>query len=129
MQCGIVVKNTLLDWLILLFSTAMGVVSQLALKQWINDVDLQRFMREPLLGIYTILSSGYFWAYGLAAVSGVASWFWVLRRFDLGVAYPVAESLAFVLIILASSWLFSEPVPPLRWVGIALISAGLVFCR
>lgn len=129
MQCGIVVKNTLIDWLILLFSTAMGVVSQLALKQWINNVDLQRFMREPLLGIYAVVSNGYFWAYGVAAVSGVVSWFWVLRRFDLGVAYPVAESLAFVLIILASSWLFSEPVPPLRWVGIALISAGLVFCR
>lgn len=125
----IVVKNTLIDWLVLLFSTSVGVVAQLASKQWINDVDLQRFRREPLLGIYSVLSNGYFWAYGFAAVSGVISWFWVLRRFDLGVAYPVAESLAFVLIILASSWLFSEPVPPLRWVGIALISAGLVFCR
>lgn len=125
----IVVKNTLIDWLVLIFSTAMGVFAQLALKQWINNLDLQRFILEPLVGIYLVVSNGYFWAYGLAAVTGVISWFWVLRRFDLGVAYPVAESLAFVLLIIASSWIFSEPIPPIRWLGIALISAGLFLCR
>jgi multidrug transporter EmrE-like cation transporter len=123
------VKNTLIDWLVLCFSTVMGVFAQLVLKQWINGLDVQRIVREPWIGIYLVLSNGYFWAYGIAAVTGVLSWFWVLRRFDLGVAYPIAESGAFVLLLIASAWMFSEPIPPLRWLGIGLISAGLFLCR
>jgi multidrug transporter EmrE-like cation transporter len=123
------VKNTLIDWLVLGFSTVMGVFAQLVLKQWINGLDVQRIVREPWIGIYLVLSNGYFWAYGIAAVTGVLSWFWVLRRFDLGVAYPIAESGAFVLLLIASAWMFSEPIPPLRWLGIGLISAGLFLCR
>lgn len=122
-------KNTLIDWLVLGFSTVMGVFAQLVLKQWINGLDVQRIVREPWIGIYLVLSNGYFWAYGVAAVTGVLSWFWVLRRFDLGVAYPIAESGAFVLLLIASAWMFSEPIPPLRWLGIGLISAGLFLCR
>ncbi|HEY9821404.1 MAG TPA: hypothetical protein V6D35_11600 [Candidatus Sericytochromatia bacterium] len=122
-------KNTLIDWLVLGFSTVMGVFAQLVLKQWINGLDVQRIVREPWIGIYLVLSNGYFWAYGIAAVTGVLSWFWVLRRFDLGVAYPIAESGAFVLLLIASAWMFSEPIPPLRWLGIGLISAGLFLCR
>lgn len=122
-------KNTLIDWLVLGFSTVMGVFAQLVLKQWINGLDVQRIIREPWIGIYLVLSNGYFWAYGVAAVTGVLSWFWVLRRFDLGVAYPIAESGAFVLLLIASAWMFSEPIPPLRWLGIGLISAGLFLCR
>lgn len=122
-------KNTLIDWLVLGFSTVMGVFAQLVLKQWINGLDVQRIIREPWIGIYLVLSNGYFWAYGVAAVTGVLSWFWVLRRFDLGVAYPIAESGAFVLLLIASAWIFSEPIPPLRWLGIGLISAGLFLCR
>ncbi|HEY9901722.1 MAG TPA: hypothetical protein V6D43_04725 [Candidatus Sericytochromatia bacterium] len=122
-------KNTLIDWLILAFSTVVGVFAQLVLKQWINSLDVQRIIREPWSGIYLVLSNGYFWAYGVAAVTGVLSWFWVLRRFDLGVAYPIAESGAFVLIVITSAWLFSEPIPPWRWVGLGLISAGLFLCR
>ncbi len=122
-------KNTLIDWLVLGFSTVMGVFAQLVLKQWINGLDVQRIIREPWSGIYLVLSNGYFWAYGIAAVTGVLSWFWVLRRFDLGVAYPIAESGAFVLLLIASAWMFSEPIPPLRWLGIGLISAGLFLCR
>ncbi len=122
-------KNTLIDWLVLCFSTVMGVFAQLVLKQWINGLDVQRIVREPWIGIYLVLSNGYFWAYGIAAVTGVLSWFWVLRRFDLGVAYPIAESGAFVLLLIASAWMFSEPIPPLRWLGIGLISAGLFLCR
>ncbi|MBD0303270.1 MAG: hypothetical protein ICV85_14190 [Tolypothrix sp. T3-bin4] len=122
-------KNTLIDWLVLGFSTVMGVFAQLVLKQWINGLDVQRIVQEPWIGIYLVLSNGYFWAYGIAAVTGVLSWFWVLRRFDLGVAYPIAESGAFVLLLIASAWMFSEPIPPLRWLGIGLISAGLFLCR
>ncbi len=107
----------------------MGVFAQLVLKQWINGLDVQRIIREPWSGIYLVLSNGYFWAYGIAAVTGVLSWFWVLRRFDLGVAYPIAESGAFVLLLITSAWMFSEPIPPWRWLGIGLISAGLFLCR
>lgn len=124
-----VVKNTFLDWLVLGFSTVIGVFAQLALKRLMSSFDLTRAIREPWNGLYLILGNAYFWAYGSAAVIGVLSWFWVVHKFDLGFAYPVAQSLGFVLIVITSAWMFSEPIPPVRWFGIALISAGLFFCR
>ncbi len=124
-----IVKNTLIDWLVLVFSTVMGVIGQLVLKRWIDNLDVERVIREPWSGVYLILGNVYFWAYGGAAVIGVLSWFWVVRRFDLGLAYPIAQSLGFILILIASAWIFSEPISPWRWAGIALISAGLFLCR
>lgn len=122
-------KNTPIDWIILAFSTVTGVFAQLVLKQWMSTLDVQRIIREPWSGLYLILGNVYFWAYGSAAVIGVLSWFWVVRRFELGFAYPVAQSLGFILILITSSWLFSEPISLGRWIGIGLISAGLFFCR
>ena len=124
-----VVKNTLIDWLVLGFSTIMGVVTQLVLKRWMTSLDVERLIQQPWSGVPLILGDGYFWAYGGSAVIGVLSWFWVVRRFELGFAYPIAQSLGFILILIASAWIFSEPIPPWRWAGIVLISAGLFLCR
>ena len=50
---------------------------------------------------------------------------WVLRSVPLNIAQAFA-AFQFVGVILASAVLLSEAIPPLRWVGLALISVGIL---
>ncbi|MDO4637617.1 MAG: 4-amino-4-deoxy-L-arabinose-phospho-UDP flippase [Lautropia sp.] len=59
--------------------------------------------------------------YGLITIA----WIWVLQRADLGKTYPMM-ALAFVLVPLASHWLFGERFTPQYFIGIALIIGGIV---
>jgi drug/metabolite transporter (DMT)-like permease len=49
----------------------------------------------------------------------------VLSRASLSFAYPFA-SLSYLIIVLADRFVLGESIPPLRWVGVALIMAGIV---
>ncbi|MDO5055997.1 MAG: EamA family transporter [Lautropia sp.] len=59
--------------------------------------------------------------YGLITIA----WIWVLQKADLGKVYPMM-ALAFVLVPLASHWLFGERFQPQYFLGITLIMAGIV---
>src|SRR5436190_20126502 len=50
---------------------------------------------------------------------------WVLRSLPLSLAQSFA-ALQFVGVIVASAVLLSENIPPLRWIGIALITVGIL---
>jgi multidrug transporter EmrE-like cation transporter len=78
--------------------------------------------RSPLL--FDLLS----WrtVFGLA-VFGFAGLFyaWVLRFLPLNVAQSYAAA-QFVAVILASRFVLGEPVPLTRWVGISMITGGIL---
>lgn len=54
-----------------------------------------------------------------------AFWLLVLSRVPLSFAYPFA-GLAYVLIALFGKFVLREQVPGMRWVGIALVIAGIL---
>lgn len=63
---------------------------------------------------------------GLALyVVSAAIWLIVLSRLDLSVAYPIGASGYVVVVLLAT--LAGEVVPPVRWMGVALIVVGILF--
>lgn len=59
--------------------------------------------------------------YGLTSLS----WVWVLQRVDLGRAYPLM-ALAFVLVPVASHFVFGERFAPQYFLGVSLIIAGIL---
>jgi undecaprenyl phosphate-alpha-L-ara4N flippase subunit ArnE len=59
--------------------------------------------------------------FGLSAIV----WLLVLSRTSLSFAYPFA-SLTYVLILLADRFLLDQPVPLLRYAGVAFIVVGIV---
>jgi len=62
---------------------------------------------------------------GLALyVVATVVWFVVLSRADLSFAYPL-QSTAYVLGVIAAWLIFKEIVPPTRWLGVAVIIAGV----
>ncbi len=112
-------------WWMILLSVASGVTGQTLLKLGVDRPGSDA-IEEGMLGlIRTIVTTplvlaGLFF-YGLGALA----WISVLRRMDLGLAYPFL-ALNFVLITLVARYFLGESVPLLRWAGILVIVVGIL---
>ena len=63
---------------------------------------------------------------GLAsAVLAAAAWVMALSRSDLSFAYPFM-GLAIVSVLVVSGLFLGEHVPPIRWLGVAIVCIGIV---
>jgi drug/metabolite transporter (DMT)-like permease len=65
-----------------------------------------------------------FLAMALYGITTIA-WTWVLQKTDLGRIYPVM-ALAFVLVPVASHFIFGEQFRPQYFIGVALIMTGVI---
>ena len=63
--------------------------------------------------------------YALGAVTNLV-WLTALSRFEISFAAPVMASLYFVFLLTSSALVLGESVGPNRWVGTALIIAGML---
>lgn len=93
---------------------AMDRVGRIGTEQ-VNDIGdtLLRAAKEPRLWLGLFL-------FGISAIF----WLVVLSRVSLSIAYPFA-GLSYVGIVLLDKYVLHEPVPPLRWVGVATIAIGI----
>jgi drug/metabolite transporter (DMT)-like permease len=76
-----------------------------------------------------IMTLGSGWVVGGIAVYilGFVNWLYVLRWVPLNIAYPVTSVVQ--ILIALGAWLFlGEQIGSYRWMGIGLITAGIVFC-
>ena len=99
----------------LLLKVGARETSQIAAPRWL-----------AWTGIMTLVSG---WVIGGIAVYILAfiNWLYVLRWVPLSIAYPVT-SVVHVLIALGAWFFLGEQIGSLRWVGIGLITAGIVLC-
>lgn len=111
----------------ILLSVALAAAAQLMLKFGMNRVGPigKIALEEPFGTALRVVRQPAVW--GGLALFGVSAVFWliVLSRTSLSFAYPFA-ALSYVLILLFDLVVLSEPVPALRWGGVALIAGGLV---
>ncbi len=64
----------------------------------------------------------------LAGLVTVITLTWLLRFQPLSVAFPLTTGLGVIGVqIVASGWLFGEPISPQRWLGSLLIILGIAF--
>jgi multidrug transporter EmrE-like cation transporter len=61
----------------------------------------------------------------VAAFLASIAWMAAMTKYDLSYAYPFM-SLNFILVLVLSAALFSEPVTPAKLIGLALIVAGII---
>ncbi len=73
--------------------------------------------------IRLLRQSRFWWAIACLA-AGTASWLGVLFRMEVSKAFPFL-SLGFVLVMLVSRFHLHESVGAVRWLGVALICAGI----
>jgi multidrug transporter EmrE-like cation transporter len=113
------------SWWLILLSLVSGLAGQTSLKVGLTRAggDASSDTLFSLVGLIlrSPLVMGGLVFYALGAIAWIA----VLRRMDLGYAYPFL-ALNFVLIALVSQWALGETMPPIRWLGIGAICVGIV---
>lgn len=69
--------------------------------------------------------SGWFVAGGASLGFSMLAWVQVLRKLPLTIAHPLTGAI-FMTVPLASHFLWNEPLPPMRLLGIGIIGLGIV---
>ncbi len=111
----------------LLVSVALAVGGQLLLKTAMDRIGRIGSAEAGALGTYLgrAAHEPRLW-FGLA-LFGVSAMFWlvVLSRVPLSLAYPFV-GLSYIAVVVLSRFALGEEVPALRWIGVAVVGAGLV---
>lgn len=106
-------------------SIGTGVAGQTVIKLGLNRRG-QDVASPGLVGLVKMILKSPLVILGLLFYGiGALSWIAALARLDLSVAYPFL-ALNFVLIALSSRIFLGERIPPLRWLGIGVICAGIL---
>lgn len=118
--------NRIFDYFYILATIGFTVYGQLILKWRIKQfgslpVGLQDKLRF-LLGL--ILDPVIFSGFAAAFLASLA-WMAAMTKFDLSHAYPFM-SLNFVVVLLLSGWVLSEPITMQKILGVGLIVLGTV---
>jgi drug/metabolite transporter (DMT)-like permease len=111
---------------LILLSVTVAAVAQLTLKHGMNQVvDESGALGLDGDSLRSVVTTPWVWIglalFGLSAVV----WLAVLSRTTLSFAYPFA-SLTYVLILLADRFVLDQPIPGLRYAGVACIILGIV---
>lgn len=124
--------NKLKEWnmqtiAMVMIPVMIGVVGQIFLKKGMLTVGQFDFSSTKMLVPQFIKAFS-----NLSVLTGfflyfVSSLFWmiVLSRIELSVAYPLLST-GYIMILLASYYIFNEPVSALRWLGVLVICMGVV---
>jgi len=110
-----------MNHIILIINILLSVAGQFFLKYGINqlgEVSGKDLIIKAILNPFVIIGIG---CYGL----GMLTWFAVLSKFDLSVAYP-ALSIGYILVLLISWQFLGESLTVLKIAGSALIIIGVV---
>lgn len=114
------------DYLYILATIALTTYGQVALKWRISKFGplpagtLQKIPFLLSMFLDPIILSGF-----LAAFLAALAWMAAMTKFDLSEAYPFT-SLNYVIVLLLSTWLLSEPVSANKVLGIVFIVIGTV---
>lgn len=101
---------------------ACGIIANLLIKTGLAGVNTSLLSKG---GIVSMVSSPRIMGGILCYAVGLLSYLYLLRRFPLNVVQPFS-AMAFVGVILASYFVLGEPIPNIRWLGVGLITAGII---
>ncbi|RPD87779.1 hypothetical protein [Luteimonas sp. 100069] len=112
--------------LMILFVTCSTLGSQLLVKRAVTQIAL----RDPVPAgfqwlIAACLSPGVITAVAIQGV-GFIVWVVVVSRVKLGLAFAISGSFFYILIAAASWLLYGERLSLLQWLGLVLVSSGVL---
>jgi len=109
--------------LLIIFQSAFLAAGQVFLK-----LTMLKTARFSFTWVYfkDLLTNWHFTASGICMLGAALIWFYILKHFELSIAYP-ATAIAYIFGIVAAIFIFHETVSATRWVGVVLIMAGVFF--
>lgn len=118
--------STAISFALLLVSVTFAIAGQFTLKSAMDQIGRigTAQVTKPIETVAKAAREPRLWA-GLT-LFGVSALFWlvVLSRVPLSVAYPVV-GISYVVVVAISRFWLHEHVPTLRWVGAAVVAAGI----
>ncbi|MCL2589432.1 MAG: EamA family transporter [Betaproteobacteria bacterium] len=118
--------NRLLDYLYIFVTIAFTVYGQMILKWRIAQFgSLPTGLVEKLKFLILLLFDPAIFSGFAAAFLASLAWMAAMTKFDLSHAYPFM-SLNFVVVLLLSGWILSEPMSFQKTFGVGLIVIGTI---
>ena len=109
----------------ILISVLGGAIGQILLKKGMNAMGAMTLSISELGSILWRIATNPFVVVGLFIyVISVIFWLVALSRVDLSYAYPFA-SLSYVIMLIASWWIFDENISLMRLIGTIIIGIGV----
>ncbi len=111
----------------LIFTGVMlNAAAQILMKAGTNVIGHFEFSMENVLPIGWKLATEWHIVTALVCYAvSVVVWILALSRVQVSIAYPML-SLGYVVVAVATWWLFGEPLTPTKIAGIGVISLGVV---
>jgi drug/metabolite transporter (DMT)-like permease len=116
--------NPIFNWVLVALGVLMGSLGSLLMK--VGAAGLAGGSDESVLSVGIRAAFNPFIVGGIVLYAiPAAIWIWLLRSMPLTILQP-ALSMTYVVWALLALLVLREPVPVMRWCGIAVIIAGVV---
>ncbi len=112
--------------LTLLLSILFGILGQLLLKKATLTKRIGFDATHLTQSIVSLALNPYLLSWIFLAGISAALWIFVVSKLELSFAYPVSMTLSYMLILVLSWWFFDENLSITRWIGVALMCAGVL---
>ena len=114
------------DLLMILFVTCSTLGSQLLIKHAVVDIAGRIPAPAGVDWLLAVAASPKVWIAVMVQGIGFVVWIVVVSRVKLGPAFATSGAFFYVLLAMASWWLYGERLLPLQWAGIVLVTVGVV---
>lgn len=110
-------------WLILAVGIVFNALANVLIKAGSNQIAVKNML--SLKNIFLIINPYLVGGIGSFAIA-LAAYSLALSKFKLSVAYPIMTSLGFIIVVIASKYLFGEEFNILKMVGIITTIIGVI---
>ena len=110
----------------IVFVTCSTLTSQLLVKRAVTQIAQRDPVPQGLSWLLTACLSPEVIAAVMIQAIGFVTWIVVVSRIKLGVAFAISGSFFYALIALASWVLYGERLTSMQWIGLVMISSGVL---
>lgn len=117
-----------LTYLLIATTTVCTLIAQMILKKAVNSQEMKgALMQGPVNFILSATVHPLVWLALCLQVFGYVVWFFVLTRERLAVSFAISGAMIYLLTAVAAWYFYAERLTPMQWLGIGLISMGVLF--
>ncbi len=108
----------------LLVTAVFGIAAQLSLKFGMSHSELN--ISHPGELALTLVTNRYILSWFLLSIVGNAAWMVVLKYMQVNIAYPIAQSLGYILLAVSAFLILGEKLTTSQLAGVAVMLVGIV---
>lgn len=125
-RCLPPIGNRVRDVLMILFVTLTTLCGQVPIKDAVAGIAARASVPSGSAWAWAVAGSPKIWASIAVQALGFLAWAAVLSRMKLGPAYASFGAFFYLLLAITGWWLYDERLAPVQWLGVVLVSLGVV---